>query len=157
MYYTLACALSQTGIRYWVRHLDIISDDRNAATGDEGRRATGGPFLSRSEGHAHRRDIRPLSSSLRFSDGTKESGVLYAVRLASADDSPRPPPSLSYRQVISDNGLHRCVCVCVCVCVRACVRVRVCTIGRIAKEGAVHTSKVTGIRMGETVRVVERS
>ncbi|KYM81402.1 hypothetical protein ALC53_08170 [Atta colombica] len=31
----------QTGIRYWVRHLDIISDDRNAATGDEERRATG--------------------------------------------------------------------------------------------------------------------
>ncbi|KYN27845.1 hypothetical protein ALC57_02910 [Trachymyrmex cornetzi] len=95
-----------TGIRYRVRHLDIIRDDRDAATGGEGRRATGGPFLPRSEGHAHRRDIRPLSSSLRFSDGTKESGVLYAVRLASADDSPRPP-SLSYGQVISDNGLHR--------------------------------------------------
>ncbi|EGI69433.1 hypothetical protein G5I_01723 [Acromyrmex echinatior] len=104
-YYVLANRL-QTGIRYRVRHLDIISDDRDAATGGEGRRATGGPFLPRSEGHAHRRDIRPLSSSLRFSDGTKESGVLYAVRLASADDSPRPP-SLSYGQVISDNGLHR--------------------------------------------------
>ncbi|KYM94908.1 hypothetical protein ALC62_14503 [Cyphomyrmex costatus] len=64
--------------------------------------------LTRRRGHAHKRDIRPLSSSLRFSDGTKESGVLCAVRLASADDSPRPP-SLSYGQVISDNGLHRCV------------------------------------------------
>ncbi|TGZ48066.1 Uncharacterized protein DBV15_11540 [Temnothorax longispinosus] len=71
VHYTLA--LSQTGIQYRVRHLDITGDDSDAATGGGGRRATGGLLL------------------LRFSDGTKESGVLCAVRLASADDSPRPP------------------------------------------------------------------
>lgn len=78
------------------------------AKGEGQREVHSSREAARSEGHAHKRDIRPLSSSLRFSDGTKESGVLYAVRLASADDSPRPP-SLSYGQVISDNGLHRCV------------------------------------------------
>lgn len=66
MHYILA-ALSQTGIRYRVRHLDITGDDHDAATGGGGRRATGGPFLPRNEKGAHRyaykRDIRPLSSS----------------------------------------------------------------------------------------------
>lgn len=42
------------------------------------------PFLPREA-----RDVRPLSSSAGSLDGTKESGVLCAVRLASADDSPR--------------------------------------------------------------------
>ncbi|KYQ54565.1 hypothetical protein ALC60_06589 [Trachymyrmex zeteki] len=64
VYYTLACALSQTGIRYRVRHLDIISDDRDAATGGEGGRATGGPFLPR-EGAAH--------TSSRDKDGRNSS------------------------------------------------------------------------------------
>lgn len=56
--YTL---LSRTGIRYQVRHLDITGDDRDAATGDGGRRAMGGPFAKGTR--TCRRDVRPLSCS----------------------------------------------------------------------------------------------
>lgn len=64
------CALSQTGIRYRVRHLDITGDDRDAATGDKGERGAigrgeGGGSVPPAKQRActHKRDVRPLSSS----------------------------------------------------------------------------------------------
>jgi hypothetical protein len=59
------CALSQTGIRYRVRHLDITGDDRDAATG--GRGGGGGVRSSREAKSMH---TQTRCSSFKFFCGS---------------------------------------------------------------------------------------